>query len=230
MIRRRVLLLPLLTWAACESSPFVEGIDGGIDAPPDAPQTDAETAQDGEVEDNSAPPEAGGTQGCGAFGSPCTPEDRGCSSGDAVEIACRSFTECRNGRWSGVTIYLAACGAGGPNACPAGVPAAGASCPVEAQLCSYPDGVSCACATGCETGTDAGADAGPCRTPGPPIWICSGANGVASSDCPMAAPQLGDPCGAQSSRCTYGHYCAAYYQVGCVAGRWELADDIGGCK
>src|SRR5882762_597485 len=114
-----ILLFLILTLAACKSSPSGRGSDGGADGAnrdvlsldtvagdlsPERAPTDADTDQALDVarDADAAPPDTVSTAGCGAVGSACITEGEGCSSGDAVEIACRAFRVCRGGRWQSV--------------------------------------------------------------------------------------------------------------------------------
>jgi hypothetical protein len=251
MTKPTTILLLILPWAACRSSTSGGARAAAADtATDDADSADASAPEDGAANDltsdrfggdgksdqapdgspdtpppTDAPPaDARSTAGCAALGSPCATEGDACSSGDAVEIACREFRICRSGRWQPVQRLLASCQSGTPNACPLTPPGGATSCMVHFQLCAYTDGTSCGCVNGCEGGIDAGA----CTRP--LAWACSSANGAPSSHCPRSAPQLGDPCGAQPIQCTYGPYCSGYL-VQCQDGRWQLRpfSAIGGC-
>jgi hypothetical protein len=232
-------LVLVLLGAGC-ASPAGQGKDGAPQTPADAagqaqrqgddgPATDAAIAPDTATDAAIAPDTAkdgssadGPAASCSPVGAACTTnEDPQCSSGDGVEIACRSYRVCSDGRWQPAQSFLAPCQAGGPGACPASAPVPGGVCTVHAQLCSYPSGTSCACVSDCASGVDAGV----CNRPF--TWTCNVANLSAGSLCPPRAPQLGDPCGDQPVQCQYGPTCAAY-GIECKSGRWQLGA-IGGC-
>jgi hypothetical protein len=157
--------------------------------------------------------------GCGAAGDPCAGQT-GCSSGDSVDIACRSVLVCQNGTLSPANLLFVRCGATAGSPCPATQPTEGAACTLAAHTCSYPTG-TCTCATGCEGGTDAG----PCQKP--TTWHCDPSP---PAGCPVQAPQLGLPCANEKVSCRYGGYCAQY-QVTCQSGYWEPYGfmSFGGC-
>jgi hypothetical protein len=222
MTKPHILPLLILALGTCKSSSVGHGGDGGADG------AKMDVENDGALgvarDTDAAPEDTGFAPGCGTVGSLCATEDEGCSSGDAIEIACRTIRVCRGGHWQNVFSFLAPCQSGGPTSCPMGEPVAGSACPIHSQLCTYASGVSCGCVTGCESGVDAG----PCNKP--LAWDCSRANGAPSSRCPPIPPRLEDPCGGQPIQCTYGPYCSAYV-VDCKDFRWRLwsLSTIGGC-
>lgn len=160
-----------------------------------------------------------GAAACGAAGTACTGQ-LGCSSGDDIDVGCRSALVCQNGTWTRPSPLFIRCGATRANDCPNALPTDGSACTLAAQLCSYPTG-TCTCATGCESG----ADAGPCQKP--TTWHC---DRPPPAGCPIQAPQLGIPCAKEKTVCSYGGYCAQY-QVSCQGGNWEPNGFLpfGGC-
>jgi hypothetical protein len=161
----------------------------------------------------------GGVLTCGGVGSACLGQT-GCSSGDDVDIGCRSILLCQNGSLRAANSLFIRCGATAGSACPATQPVEGTSCSLHTQTCSYVTG-TCTCANGCEGGTDAG----PCARP--TTWHC---DAPPPSGCPMQAPQLGAPCANGTAYCSYGNSCASY-QVSCQSGYWEPNGfmPFGGC-
>ena len=157
---------------------------------------------------------------CGAAGAAC-PDQRSCSSGDDVDVGCRSFLICQSGTLKATTSTFIRCGATAGSACSASQPDEGAACTVSGQTCSYASG-TCTCATGCESPVDAG----PCQKPR--TWHCASPSGAG---CPSQAPQLGAGCLDENATCAYGSPCYQY-EVKCSAGYWEPfgALPLGGCQ
>jgi hypothetical protein len=143
-----------------------------------------------------------------------------CSSGDEVDLWCRSMLVCQSGTLQAPSRIFTTCGATAGSPCPETQPGQGTACALRSQTCSYTTG-TCTCATGCE----AGVDAGPCQRP--KTWYC---DGRPPAGCPTQAPQLGDPCPTDRAICSYGRYCYQY-QVTCTAGHWEPYSwgAFGGC-
>jgi hypothetical protein len=160
----------------------------------------------------------GGPTACSP-GAACT-DLLTCSSGDDVDLGCRSFLVCKSGTLEAAYSFIR-CGAAVGSACSTGKPQDGAACDVHGQTCSYSLG-TCTCATGCE----GGADAGPCDRP--MKWHCGPPS---SGSCPSRAPQLGAPCGQTALTCGYGSNCYQY-QVTCRKGHWEPSGSLpfGGCQ
>jgi len=161
----------------------------------------------------------GGAAACGEVGAACT-DQTSCSSGDDVDIGCRSLLVCQNGILTTPFLYIR-CGATSGSACPTTQPTQGTACTLSAQTCSFSTG-TCTCTAGCGGGTDAG----PC--PNPTTWHC---DAPLRPGCPTQAPQLGAPCSDGKVSCSYGGYCAQY-AVSCQGGYWEPYVNLpfGGCQ
>jgi hypothetical protein len=200
---------------------------GALDVGPayDGPDTalDVALTSDGTVGADLVPVDTGqgesGAAACGAVGSACA-VPTACSSGDDVDLGCRSILVCQNGTLSMQNSLFIRCGASSGSPCPATRPEDGTSCPLHAQVCSYSTG-TCACATGCESPVDAG----PCQQA--KTWHCSPAT---ATGCPRQAPHLGTPCLQESITCSYGSPCLQF-EFRCHGGFWEPwnSTPFGGC-
>jgi hypothetical protein len=210
---------------AADDAVMRDGMVGADLPPPDLPPSDLPPSDlpPSDLPPSDLPPSdlgsgEAGAGACGTAGGACTGLT-GCSSGDDVDIACRSILLCQSGTLRAYTPIYLRCGATSGSPCPATQPVAGAACSLQGQTCSYPTG-TCSCATGCE----GGADAGPCQRP--KTWYC----GSPLAGCPTQAPQLGASCSNEKATCSYGSYCYEY-QVSCQGGYWEPATylSFGGC-
>jgi hypothetical protein len=201
---------------------FETRADGSDQDSPDAASDDTMTG-DGALVVDLRITEIGvaeaGAAACGAAGTACTGQ-LGCSSGDDIDVGCRSALVCQNDTWTRSSFLFIRCGATTANDCPNALPTEGSACTLAAQLCSYATG-TCTCATGCESGTDAG----PCQKP--KTWHC---DLPPPAGCPIQAPHLGMPCAQEKTACSYGGYCAQY-RVSCQGGYWEPNGfmPFGGC-
>jgi hypothetical protein len=201
---------------------FAEALDGGPSLDVSDAVADDAGASDGRIVIDLQPIDIGsgesGAATCGAVGSACTGQT-GCSSGDDVDIGCRSFLVCQSGTFRAAHL-TARCGATSGSACPDVQPTNGAACAQSPQVCSYSTG-TCTCATGCESPVDAG----PCQKP--TTWHCVS---TPMTGCPIQAPQLGVPCSSDRALCQYGSSCLQY-EVQCQGGYWQPYGYLwsGGC-
>jgi hypothetical protein len=189
----------------------------GPDAAGDTPVT-----RDGPVaEDLKSQDEGSEETGVACVAGAACSGQTSCSSGDEIDLWCRTMLVCQSGILRAPARFPVRCGASAGSPCPAIQPGEGEACPLLAQTCSYTTG-TCACATGCESGVDAG----PCQRP--KTWYC---NPRPANGCPTQAPQLGDPCSGENMVCFYGRYCYQY-EVTCQGGHWEPHGwaAFGGCN
>jgi hypothetical protein len=196
-------------------------MDGSGDTSTEAFAVDGAKTSDGVVGIDLQPFDLGSEGGAAACmeAAACTGQT-GCSSGDDVDIGCRSFLVCQSGTLKAQRSYFIPCGATSASACPATQPGEGVACTLQGQTCSYSTG-TCTCATGCESPIDAG----PCSKP--KTWHC---DPLPPTGCPTQAPQLGAPCLDGKAVCAYGKYCYQY-EVSCQGGYWEPygPSPFGGC-
>ncbi len=122
-----------------------------------------------------------------AQGGPCT-SGLLCSYGTDVRTACRNTSKCSNGVWNlnkPVCEQLHGCsGAIVGNACDAGS--------AKPCLLNATDGIYCIC-TGCGNG-------GACTDQ--TVWACAAGDGA--QGCPKLAPNEGQMCMGESTKCGYG--------------------------
>ncbi len=110
-----------------------------------------------------------------------------CSYGVDVRTACRNTSKCSNGVWNinkPVCEQLHGC----ENVI------VGKTCDAAAKPCllNATDGIYCVC-TGCGNG-------GPCSDQ--TVWACAAGDGA--QGCPKLAPNEGQMCGGESTKCGYG--------------------------
>jgi hypothetical protein len=135
-------------------------------------------------------------------GSACGVPDLLCTYGDDPRPQCRAMAYCMWPEW---TVFMPKCI--GPVSCEAAPPPPQAACMLEGEVCAYPDGTMCTCAT-CFGGS--------CTMPGP-SWYCT----MLGPGCPTFVPNSGDVCDREGQACSYGDPCSSGVEAVCKDGEWQ---------
>lgn len=200
--------------------------DGGSGDGSDAGSGDASSDSDGNPGTEGGHPCVGpcaldaGSSGCPSTqptaGAACPNANLWCEYGSAPNPYCNSLWQCNsllnppNDTWEARTSSgIPICPAAGTPCPPSYALAEGtsATCPVEGNVCEYPEG-TCLCTR----------DPGGLPIMNGPIWSCV----PLSAGCTSPRPQLGSPCTTPGPLCNYGE-CSGGVDEQCVDGYWAIA-------
>jgi hypothetical protein len=136
-----------------------------------------------------------------------------CEYGDSVVLSCRTQATCSGGTWQVTAAKCAPLPGPGESGCPTDLTASGSACTVDGTLCDMGGGAVCAC------GECLG---GPCSIG--VKWLCR----EPEADCPLYAPDYGQPCSVPEQTCSYG-FCGGSTGAlrRCTGGVWQ--DELQAC-